>query len=90
MLKKNIANMPEKARNIDRFAVVSERTRKIESRTSGSDERISIRTKAVSNSAEATKETIVGVEPQPCVAEWTSPKTSTISPLVTVTAPAMS
>ncbi len=73
MLKKNIANMPEKARNIERFAVVSERTRKIESRTSGSAERISIRTNAASSSAETTKETIVAVELQPCVAELTSP-----------------
>ncbi len=44
----------------------------------------------MSSSAEATKKTIVVVEPQPCVAEWTSPKTSAISPLVTVTAPARS
>ena len=73
VLKKNIANMPEKARNIDRFAVVSERTRKIESRTSGSAERHSITTNAVSSRAETMKETTDAVEPQPCVAELTSP-----------------
>ena len=73
MLKKNIANIPEKARNIDRFAVRSERTRKIESRTSGSAERCSMRTNAARSTTATTNETIVCVEPQPCVAELTSP-----------------
>ena len=87
VLKKNIANIPEKARNIDRFAVVSERMRKIESRTSGSAERCSIRTNPTSSTAAATKETIVTVELQPCCAELTSPYTSSIRPPVTATAP---
>ena len=90
VLKKNMANIPEKARNIDRFAVVSERVRKIESRTSGSAERCSIRTKPTMSAAEATKETIVHVELQPCSAACTSPNTSAIRPPVTETAPARS
>ena len=90
VLKKNIANIPEKARNIERFAVVSERTRKIESRTSGSAERCSIRTNPTRSAAAATNETIDTVEPQPCWAELTSPYTSSIRPPVTVTAPARS
>src|SRR4029078_1260517 len=73
VLKKNIANMPEKARNIDRFAVVSERTRKIESRTSGSAERHSIRTKALSRRAEASEARADAVEHKTCVAALTSP-----------------
>ena len=44
MLKKNIANSPEATRNMAMFAAVSERTRKIESRTSGAFERSSITT----------------------------------------------
>src|SRR4029078_9167639 len=76
VLKKNTENMPEKARNIDRLAVVSERTRKIESRTSGSAERHSISTNAVSSRAETMKETIDAVEPQPCRAALTTPLTT--------------
>ena len=72
MLKKNIANIAEKARNMDRFAVRSERTRKIESRTSGSDDRCSITTNAARSTTATMNETIVSVEPQPCWAELTS------------------
>ena len=44
VLKKNIANMPEATRNMTMFAVVSDRTRKIDRRTSGDFVRISIST----------------------------------------------
>ena len=71
MLKKNIANRPDATRNMTTFAVSSERTRKIESRTSGSFARSSIRTKETSRTAESAKKPIVTVEPQPSVSAFT-------------------
>ena len=70
MLKKNIAKMPDAARNIATFAVSSERIRKIESRTSGAFARISITTKATSSAAASPKNPSVFAEPQP--ADWAS------------------
>ncbi len=64
-MKKNIANRPEATRNIVVFAVSSERTRKIESRTSGAFERCSIRTKLTSRIAERTNVAIVSADVQP-------------------------
>ena len=91
VLKKNIANIPEKARNIDRFAVVSERTRKIESRTSGSAERCSIRTNPTrSSGGDDERDDRTPSSPSRAAAALTSPYTSTIRPPVTVTAPARS
>ena len=46
VLKKNIANIPDATRNIETFAVDSERVRKIERRTSGAAARSSMTTKA--------------------------------------------
>ena len=65
VLKKNIANMPEAANSITTFAVSSERTRKIESRTSGAFERSSITTNAVSSATATRKKPTVFADPQP-------------------------
>jgi hypothetical protein len=63
VLKKNIANIPDATRRITTFAVNSERTRKIDSRTSGAFERCSITTNDASNTAERAKKPIVVTEP---------------------------
>ena len=65
MLKKNIAKMPDIARNIATLAVSRERMRKIESRTSGDFARNSITTNATSSTAARTKKPIVLADPQP-------------------------
>ena len=64
-MKKNIANIPDIARNIATFAVSSERIRKIESRTSGDFARNSIATNAESRPAARAKNPSVFAEPQP-------------------------
>src|SRR5205814_8817635 len=67
VMKKNIANIPDATRNIVRFAVRSERVLKIDRRTSGSFERISMKTNDTSSASAARKRPIVVVEPQPSV-----------------------
>ena len=64
-MKKNIANIPDMTKSITTFAVASERTRKIESRTSGAFARSSIATNAASSAAARTNVPIVCAEPQP-------------------------
>ena len=75
VLKKNIANIPEKARNIDevRRRAASGRGRSRAGRAAPPSATRSRRTPTSSTSATATKETIVAVEPQPCVSALTSP-----------------
>ena len=68
MLKKNVANRPEATRNIETFAAVSERVRKIESRTSGAFARSSIRTKATRRITASANVPSVRAEVQPCSA----------------------
>ena len=53
------------------FAAVSERVRKIDSRTSGAFVRSSIRTKLTSRIAERTNVPIVCVDVQPFSCAWT-------------------
>jgi hypothetical protein len=65
VLKKNIANIPDIARNIAVFAVSSERTRKMDSRTSGAFARDSIATNAASSTTAAVKKPSVRAEVQP-------------------------
>ncbi len=89
-MKKNIANRPAPTRNIVVFAVRSERTRKIESRTSGAFERCSITTNETSRTADRTSVPIVCTDVQPFSGTWTIANTSDISPAVTATAPATS
>src|SRR5438552_13807639 len=71
VMKKNIANIPDATRNIVRFAVRSERVLKIDRRTSGSFERISMKTNDTSSASAARKRPIVVVEPQPSVSALT-------------------
>ena len=71
MLKKNIANIPDIARNIAALAVSSDRTRKIESRTSGTTARCSIKTNAPRSTAERPKKPSVVADVQPSVADLT-------------------
>ena len=58
-------------RNMTTFAALSERTRKIDSRTSGALARSSISTKPRSNATAMTNVTIVVAEPQPFCSVWT-------------------
>ena len=90
VLKKNIAKIPDTARNMTTFAVRSERILKIDSRTSGAFVLSSMTTKLASRTNASANRPSVLADPQP--ADWapTIPYTSTIRPPVTVTAPAMS
>ena len=66
VLKKNIANSPDATRNMDTFAARSERTAKMDSRTSGAFERRSITTKATCSTAASANSPIVRADVQPC------------------------
>ena len=66
-----MANRPEATRNITTFAVSSERTRKIDKRTSGSAERSSMITNEARRRPASTKNAIVRPELQPCVSART-------------------
>ena len=90
MLKKNIANRPEATRNITELATESERTRKIDSRTSGATARRSSRTNTVSKTKATAKRPSVVDDVQPSVSVLTIAYTSVINPPVAVTAPPMS
>src|SRR6266852_4171358 len=89
-LKKNIAKSPDATKNITTFAALSERTRKIDKRTSGAFARSSIKTKPARSATATRNVMIVCAEPQPFCSVWTIAYTSAISPPVTVTAPGMS
>ncbi len=71
MLKKNIENIPDIARNITTFAVRRERILKIESRTSGEAARVSITTNETRSTAAIAKKPSVTVEVQPAVSALT-------------------
>ena len=66
VLKKNIANNPDMTRNMVMFAALSERIRKIESRTSGAFDRNSMTTNATSSTAASANNSIVRVDVHPC------------------------
>jgi len=70
VLKKNIANMPDIARNIVMFAVNRERIRKIDSRTSGALVRSSTATNPASRTTASAKNPSVFADVHP--ADWAS------------------
>ena len=65
VLKKNIAKSPAATRNIATLAARTVRTRKMLSRTSGSAERRSMKTKATSSASAIPPTPSVCSEPQP-------------------------
>ena len=73
MLKKNIANRPAATTNIATFPARTVFTAKIERRTSGSVERLSITTKAMSRTTARPRNPSTSAEPHPASAERTIP-----------------
>ena len=83
--------MPPATTSIDAFAALSDRVRKMPSRTSGCDERSSIATNAtISAAAPAIRPSVSPGAPAVRPAALTIPYTRSISPPVTVAAPARS